>query len=259
MGKAMIIRGANFAPMRIESGFEKIDYIGLSDRNGTETGIGRYIYSGINSSSDVRMSITFKTADKNEYNGDYDNVIIAGSRYNIYSIMQVCLKSSEVEVSFGSYDIFEENKETINKDLWDGEEHTIDFCKDFIKIDNDTYNWTHTNINVGDWGAPIYLDCASCPPEDGYNTYISVDQAKKTITISDNGTPIPKPLLDTDCIKLEEIKIWENYSSEASLAVDAIPVIRKKDNIVCFYNKVNGAYLVRNDGSTPFHPHNTQH
>ena len=262
MGKAMIIRGANFAPMRIESGFEKIDYIGLSDRNGAETGIGRYIYSGINSSADVRMSITFRTVEKDE-NSSYNNVIIAGSRYSISSIMQVCLNrkdnendedSDNVVVSFGSYGTFAENKEIINKDLWDGEEHTIDFCKDFIKIDDDTYNWTHTNINVGNWGGPIYLDCASCPPEDGYNTYISADQARKTIITNDNGDAVRRTLFDADCIKLKEIKIWEDYSSEASLAIDAIPVIRKKDSVVCFYNKVNGAYLVRNDGSTPSHP-----
>ena len=251
----MIIKGANFAPMRIESGFQKIDYIGLSDKNGEGTGIGRYIYSGVDNSSNTRMSVKFETAEGGE-NDIYNNIVIAGTQYDISSVMRICLNSNNVTISFGSCGgmLLQENKKEIPKNIWDGNEHTIDFCIDFIKIDNSSYNnWNNNNnLNIGDWGGPIYLDCASCLPRDGYNTYISFDRAQKRLsapnTVLDN-----EEFFDTSCVKLKEIKIWENYSLESSLVVDAIPVIRKKDNIVCFYNKVNGEYLVRNDGSIPFH------
>lgn len=250
MGKSMIIKGANFAPMRIESGFQKIDYIGLSDKNGEETGIGRYIYSGVDNSSNTRMSVKFETAERGE-DDIYNNIVIAGTQYDISSVMRICLNSNNVTISFGSYDgmLLQENKKIIYENIWDGNEHTIDFCIDFIKIDNSSYNnWNNNNnLNIGDWGGPIYLDCASCLPEDGYNTYISFDKAQKSLSYRDSKG------FDASCVKLREIKIWENYSLESSLVVDAIPVIRKKDNIVCFYNKVNGEYLVRNDGSIPSH------
>ena len=245
MGKSMIIKGANFAPMRIESGFQKIDYIGLSDKNGEETGIGRYIYSGVDNSSNTRMSVKFETAEGGE-DDIYNNIVIAGTQCDVRSVMRICLNSNNVTISFGSYGgmLLQENKKEITENIWDGNEHTIDFCIDFYKIDNRSWNWNNNNnLNIGDWGGPIYLDCASCLPRDGYNTYISSDQAQKRISNYD--------VFDASCVKLREIKIWENYSLESSLVVDAIPVIRKKDNIVCFYNKVNGEYLVRNDGSIP--------
>ena len=245
----MIIKGANFAPMRIESGFQKIDYIGLSDKNGEETGIGRYIYSGVDNSSNTRMSVKFETAERGE-NDIYNNIVIAGTQCDVRSVMRICLNSNKVIISFGSYggmSLQENKREFSPKNIWDGNEHIIDFCIDFIKIDGISWDWSNNNLNKGDWGGPIYLDCASCLPEDGYNTYISFDKAQKSLSYQESKG------FDAGCVKLKEIKIWENYSLESSLVVDAIPVIRKKDNIVCFYNKVNGEYLVRNDGSIPFH------
>lgn len=51
-------------------------------------------------------------------------------------------------------------------------------------------------------------------------------------------------------VRVYGVKIYSDYDDASSLVIDAIPV-KKQDGTVCFYNKVNGTYLVTADGTNP--------
>ena len=234
MGKSLIIKEVNFSLSNIEPEIDKIDFIGLSSFK------DKHISSGEKASSGIRMAITFETD-----NEPHDNVILPGSHYNRVSAIYPCLFSNRVEVTFGSYGNIAslcENKRSIGLNLWDGEEHTIDFCKDWIRIDNSEYLWNYTP-NEGSWDADIYLDSASIKKDSlnkRTNTYLSATKD----TQSQLGE-----LLVPDCVKLKRIKIWNN----SVLEIDAIPAKVKENGEVCFHNLVNNTNMYTNDGSVPYH------
>lgn len=52
-------------------------------------------------------------------------------------------------------------------------------------------------------------------------------------------------------MRLMSIKIYSDYNDEKSLVIDAIPVRRTSDGCICLYNKVDGTYITRTDGTNP--------
>ena len=235
MGKSIIIKGADYSANGILPEFVRLSWIGLSDSNGSfeETPYGRFISSGVNVTSEVKMIMTFQT-DNTPH-----SVMLSGSRYSVGSTFQIWLQGERVVAYFGMYDNTT-NSELIQRNLWDGNIHTVELSKSGIVVDGDEYLWTNP-VPTASWNVPIYLDCSSQQPAQGgyYNSYAH-DEVEE-------GVYVPCP----ESVKIKNVKIYTDYQSPASIVVDAIPVKRTADNVVCFYNTVNAGYLQRNDGSEP--------
>lgn len=240
MGKALVIKGVNYLPNSLAPQIQRLSWIGMSDRNNSadfdDCPNGRYISSGITFNTNIRLSITFQTVS------DRYSVMLAGSRYSNDTTIQAWLQGtqngSQVQVFFGCQGMLGDlNYRTITVDLWDGEEHTIDICKERIIIDGSIYPWSHEATVKESSTAPIYLDCSSM--SNGIvNTYAKGKVGQYDI-------PIP------EAVKLKEIKIWSEQTDESSLVVDAVPAMQLSNGAVGLYNLVNGEFLLRNDGSTP--------
>ena len=74
------------------------------------------------------------------------------------------------------------------------------------------------------------------------------------VAVDDNGLIVPasRSADNSDpAMRLRSIKIYSDLTDETSLIVDAIPVKRTGDGVVCLYNKVDGTYIERKDGSQP--------
>ena len=96
-----------------------------------------------------------------------------------------------------------------------------------MRFDTTTYNAGGT-FHLEITGGNIGLDCY----------YANISAADGLAKCSNDYTEL----------FIAEVKAW---GANGVLKVDAIPVKRTSDNVVCFYNTINGEYYTRNDGSTP--------
>jgi hypothetical protein len=236
MGKALVIKGVNYLPNSIPTEIQKLSWIGLSDQDSTfeSSPNGRYISSGVTFNTDIKISVTFRT-DNSPH-----SMRLPGSRFSNNTTVHAWVRSNGVEVFFGAYGpaIALNSRIYANVNLWDGQVHTIDISRLGANIDNNFISWNHEINPIESSNAPIYLDCAS--DSEKINTYA---QALNNEDIS----PLP------EVVKIENVKIWTDCEDYSTLVVDAIPVKRFSDEAVCFYNKIDGSFFLRNDGSTPSH------
>ena len=239
MGKSLVIKNVSFAANGIPPQFQRLAWIGGTTKDSRDDGAenGQYISSGINMTTNIKLVVEFTLLNESGH-----GVMLPGSRYSSATTMQVWAQPSAIKVQMAFASGTTENVKTISKSLWDGKKHIAEISKANIKIDGETYSWETTPNNSGQGPAPLYLDCSSYPnnlSEQQYCNSAAYDLVE--------GTRVPL----TGGLKIHNVKIYTDYQNEASLAMDAIPVKRISDNVVCFFNAVTGEYHERNNGSTP--------
>lgn len=221
MGKALIIRGADFSINGITPEHTRLNYIcGSTDGN---SHIDTNIKWGNNTCSlddELEFSITLDSTGLGSV-----GLYTVGANVNINT--RCCawiLTSGLVSVYFANA------TQQYSVNLYDGNPHTIIINKNGANIDGQSYVFStpptrysgdsevYTNI-------PIYIDSAS----------------KKTVQEKNTTLPI------ATAMKIHYVK----YRRNGALMLDAVPVSRTVDNVVCYYDRVQGVYMTRNDGSTP--------
>ena len=224
MGKSLIIKGADFSVNGIAPAFRRLAWIGGSTKNGSDqdTPQGQYINSGVLSAINVKLVVEFEIAA-----GAIRNAYLSGCGVSNQTNLFAWAQETRIAVYMGYAEGTDANALFIPVNPRDGKKHTIEISKGGVVYDGVTYSWDITPSSSGAT-APIYLDCCSKYTPD-YNTKVA----------------------NAGDTKIHNVKIYTDYQDESSLAVDAIPVKRISDDVVCFYNAVNGEYLERNNGSTP--------
>ena len=234
MGKSLIIKGANFSINGIQAEFLRLGWIGASTSNGDNplTPNGQFISSGITTSLDVKMEITAQFIAPQS--GETFSVFLPGCEISYPSAIRIWAQPTQVTARFGSYDSDRTTSCTlsVSKNLWDGNTHTVIIDKTGVVIDDASYTYDNEPdlMDV----QPIYLDSCSKWSTGGYNT-----------AALDGETPL------TGKLRIKNVRIWSNYLDETSLVMNAIPVKKLSNNVICFYNSVDGTYKVRNNDSTP--------
>ena len=234
MGKSLIIKGANFAINGIVPEYTRLAWIGASTKNSLDDGAstGQYISSGVNMTENTRLVVEVIMDDTAH------DVQLCGSRTSVPTQCQAWAKTSATSFYFARKDSSTAMSMNVATSIWDGKKHIIDISKGGVVLDGVSYSWSSTPYVTEGQTAPLYLDCSSASSAGNYNS-------AAVSTSGDVRTPL------TGAVKYVNVKIYSDYQDTTSLVVDAIPVKRKSDNTVCFYNAINGEYLVRNNGSTP--------
>lgn len=233
MGKSLIIKGADFSVNGIAPAFRRLAWIGGSTKNGLDqsTPQGQYINSGVQSTVNTKLAVEF-TLDSTPH-----SVWICGGNTN--NVSSICFWAQSSNTVFYMSVVNGQsstNSVTVPQSLWDGRKHVVEISKEGVVLDGITYNFETTSSYSGSTTGSIYLDCVAQSTANNYNSR-AYD--------STQGVALP------NAVKVHNVKIYTNHQDATSLVVDAIPVLRLSDNVVCFYNTVNGEYLERNNGSTP--------
>ena len=228
MGKALIIKGADFSANGIPADFTHLEWISSTNTS------GKYINSDIfwgnkTYSLDDELQFCIKL-DANKLTDSSSSCYSPGSYINVNTQCYAWFAQTSTKFYFAKGGYL-----AISGNLFDNNWHTISINKTKVTIDGTEYAWTDTptKLSPADQGVynniPVYLDCTSRTSSNGYN-------------IGVNGG-------DEDAAKIA----WVKYLRSGSLILDAIPVKRKSDNKICFYDKISGEYKVRNDGSNPLY------
>ena len=233
MGKSLIIKGANFSTNGIAPTFRRLSWIGGSTKNGLDqsTPSGQYINSGVQSTINTKIIVEF-TLDSTAHSV----WICGGNTNNVSSICFWAQSSSTVFYMSVVNGQSSTNSLTISQSLWDGNKHVVEISKEKVVLDGITHNFATASSYSGSTTGEIYLDCVAQSSANNYNSR-AYDSTQEVAL--------------TNAVKIHNVKVYTDYQDESSLAVDAIPVKRIADDVVCFYNAVNGEYLERNNGSTP--------
>ena len=232
MGKALIIKGADFSVNGISPEFIRLSWIGMSTSNGSyqATPQGQFISSGIFTTLDMRLVVVAEFVDENFA------AILPGCDYNTISTARARANATYTSAVFGRTSSDVASVDAGGKKLWDGGTHTIDLSRVGLSVDGTLFEFSNAPTSMSE--GIIYLDSASKSSSGHYNT-------AARLTIDGADTPL------TGAVKIKNVRIYSDYTDNSSLVMDAIPVKRLSDNVVCFYNKVAGTYHVRNNGSTP--------
>lgn len=217
MGKTLIIKGADFSNYAVAADFTRLNWIGGS------TSATSHIDSGIfwgNKVDSLEDELQF-CATLDSTGLSTTNFYSMGTKVNSNTYCNVWFAPTQTTFYFANANV------QAPVSLFDGSQHTILLNKDGAAIDSNTYAFsTPPSQYSGDSSVydniPIYLDSAS---KQNGNYYI-------------DGP--------TTAMKIH----WVKYYRGTTLILDAIPVRRNSDNVVCLYDKVSGNYLTRNDGST---------
>lgn len=241
MGKSLIIKGENFAANGIAPEFRRLSWIGVTTKDSRDdeegsTTHGQYINSGAIMTINTKLIVEF-TLSTTAY-----SIMLPGSRYSNPTCLHAWAQPSAFIVYMGYGTSPDVDVMSISANLWDGKKHVVEISKGAVVLDGTTHSWSVTPNNTGQGPSPIYLDCASLAYNPGSSQYANT-AAYQTV----EGTRVPLP----GAAKIHNVKIYSDYTDETSLIVDAIPVKRLSDNVVCFYNAANGEYCERNNGSTP--------
>ena len=225
MGKALIIKGADFSANGIAADFTQLAWIGGA------TTSGGYINSGIFwGNKEYSLDDEMQFSVKLDATGlSTDNFYSIGAYINVNTRCLAWFKQSSVTFYFAR-----NGNDTISPSvsLFDGQWHTISISKTKVKIDGTEYAWPAAPTQYPDAASsvynniPIYLDCASRSSGDGYNSVIDGPSSAMKIA-------------------------WVKYYRSGTMILDCIPVKRKSDDKVGFYDRISGEYKFRNDGSTP--------
>lgn len=217
MGKKLIIKGADFSKNGILPEFTQLAWIG-GPASSTSA-----LLSPIALTSKCKVITTFA------YDASKANVP-AGPHYmfglNAAKVMKLTQNSSGTYLYFEDESVYCRNGIT---DISNGNTYTIESSILGLKIGNRTI--IPPTGAVSDYDLSMFgLDCMVSQTGDVYNYSKS------------NSDP---------AMHLISIKIYSDYNNEESLVIDAIPVRRNSDGCICLYNKVDGTYITRTDGTNP--------
>lgn len=111
--------------------------------------------------------------------------------------------------------------------MTDGLKHTINATRATVKLDNSSTSMasstTTANISASQFGL--------------------LGQLSNNSSSDYNGVGVG--------VKIYSIKIYSDKDDESTLVLDAIPVKRNADDVICLYDKISGTYLTTKDGTNP--------
>lgn len=227
MGKALIIKDADYSTNGIPAEFTRLSWIGGSIQN------NQYINSGLfwgDKEDGLDDGIEFKfKLDATSVTTDPVNFFSIGANINSNTYLCAWFRIDATSIRFGNTSL------TLSGViLFDGNWHTLLINKYGCVLDNvnhtfatppTPYDGSNPDEVYGD--IPIYLDCASRRGSNNEKNYY-IDGASSAMKIA-----------------------WVKYYRGDYLILDAVPVKRRSDNAICYYERVTGNYLLRNDGTTP--------
>lgn len=233
MGKALIIKGADFSRNGITEEYQRLAWIGASNTNKKHIASGLYFGNNVgNLNEELEFSVTL---DRSKLDNPTSGTCYSmGSGMNNPTNVKVWFQGGACACYFSSDNSTGTNRsvfKSVSGSLWDNQPHTIKLNKHGGTIDNNTFTFDfEPNLDGLSEGAitnaPIYLDC--------YSKYGS-----------GNNDVVASQTEDAEKIH------WVKYRRDGELVLDAIPVKRNSDGKVGFYDRISGELLLRNDDSTP--------
>lgn len=219
MGKKLVIKGADFSANGIVSEYLELAWIGSGALNTSALKV-----SGISSACKIVQKFNFYVPKiKNNPGSGY----VCGALYTGTYF-------TAGQTSAGAYAYFDGGSNyarNTSTNIGNGNDITLEISPAGLKINNDAI--VAPSSPVGSY-TPNYIGLDGCVNNLGNYTSVSISE--------DNDDP---------AMRLKSVKIYSDYTDESSLVVDAIPVKRNSDGVVCLYNKVNGTYIERTDGTQP--------
>lgn len=213
MGKSLIIKGADFSQNGIVPNFIKLDWIA-----GTDT-VDRYIASNISLVDGMKQEMEITAAALVTPVISTHQANTPTSANNAHSLFNAWITGAFVDINYGSAS-YRFNTSIIG----DGKKHKLYWSKTQVKFDEEESTIDGTLSYLG--SSPLGLDSYY---EGGKHKWL-------------------KCTSDTTQTRIHRVKVWD---ANDVLLMDAIPVKRIADNVVCFYDLVQDMYFERNDGSTP--------
>lgn len=213
MGKSLIIKGADFSKNGIVPDFIQLDWIA-----GTDTD-DRYIASNISLVDGMKQEMEVTAAAL------VTPVIATHQSYtptsanNTNSKFNAWIAGTFVDIAYGAT-----SHRYSTPIIGDGKKHKLYWSKTTVKFDEEESTIDGEITYAGT--RPLGLD----------SYYDGVTNKWKACTSN------------TTQIRIHMVKVW---GPNDVLLMDAIPVKRTADNVVCFYDLVQDMYFERNDGSTP--------
>lgn len=218
MGKKLIVRGADFSENGISPDYQKLAWVGNGDTN-----TSYFRLTGL--TSDCKIIITFDFFKAKVYN--------TPSSVNIFGAVIANKYFTALQTTSDVYGYFGTSSNTArvaNTNIGDGTTATVELSKLGIKVNTKT------------------IVAPTTPIETKFDIpYFGLDAAA-----SATGAAVTRSASNADpAMRIRSVKIYSDVSDDTSLIVDAIPVKRKEDGVVCLYNKVDGTYIERVDGTQP--------
>lgn len=221
MGKSLIIKGADFSENGIVPDFKQLKCIIAAART-------QWIASPIDFGADARCvaEMAVPAVDNTAYSlFGYNHI---GSP-NTVAFNFVHYKNKNNYNSTVAYVNSSSMKKTTSA-LSDGLKHVLDVSRTSLKIDNTTTTPFEKDPNVGSISANnfgLFGIKTSQPTNPSYPNAVTIG------------------------VKLYSIKIYSDENDENSLVLDAIPVKRTADNVICLYDRISDEYLLTSDGTNP--------
>lgn len=214
MGKSLIIKGADFSQNGIVPDFIKLDWIAGTD---TEN---RYIATNIYLVDGLKQEMIISAAALQTPVLVTFQAYTPTSQNNGNCCFNAWITGGYVDIMYGASTHRFENTPIIG----DGVKHKFYWSKSKLKLDDVEFVISGEQTYLGN--EPLGLD-----------SYYA-------------GSPNKwmKCTSDTVQTRIHRVKVWD---ANDVLLMDAIPVKRTSDNVVCFYDLVQDRYFERNDGSTP--------
>lgn len=218
MGKSLIIKGADFSANGIAPEFIQLKCIVATART-------QWIASPVDFGADARVVTEMaipSVEDNASYSlfGYYQSDSPAINMFNF-----VHFKNKNNSNSTIAYVNSSSLKQTTSA-LSDGLKHILDVSRTSLKIDNTTITPFEKDPNVGSVSASNF-------------GLFGVNTNNSTYNVASIG------------IALYGIKMYSNENDESSLVLDAIPVKRTADNVICLYDRISDEYLLTGDGTNP--------
>lgn len=218
MGKKLIIKGADFSKNGILPEFTQLSWIG-GPASSTSA-----LLSPIALTSKCKVITTF-AYDASKANEPASPHYMFGL-YTSNTSMNLSQNTAGTYLYFEDTTVYCRNGMT---DISNGNTYTIESSMLGLKIGNSAI--IAPIGAVSDYDLSMFgLDCAVLQTGNAQNYSKS------------NSDP---------AMHLMSIKIYSDYNDEKSLVIDAIPVRRTSDGCICLYNKVDGTYITRTDGTNP--------
>lgn len=213
MGKSLIIKGADFSQNGIVPDFIKLDWIA-----GTDTD-NRYIASNISLVDGMKQEMEVTAAALITPVIPTHQSRTPTSANNTNSQFNAWIAGTFVAIYYGSA-----SHRFNTPIIGDGKKHKLYWSKTTVKFDEEESTIDGKITYAGT--IPLGLD-----------SYYEGTTSTWMVCTSNNTQ-----------IRIHRVKVW---NANDVLLMDAIPVKRTADNVVCFYDLVQDMYFERNDGSTP--------
>ena len=235
MGKALIIKNADFSLNGMPSEFVRLSWIGGSTANESFINSGVFWGNKVSSFNDeMEFCVQLDATDLVT-----DNFRSMGAKINDYTNCNVWFTQSDTGYFFGNV------KGSTGASSFDGEWHTIKLSKNGCVYDGTLHAFTKNTVTNETQTEPtIYTGTSPAPSAVYGDIPIYIDCASNRANTSTKNLYIDGP---SSAMKIA----WVKYRRNGTLILDAIPVKRKSDDKICFYDRVTGAYMGKNDNTNP--------